>query len=72
MSTFVARDPGGHRRMPTASCRGTDDNQEPRLRRDYSDPVGSDLAPVPMVVDSYSSFNGVVVDPVNDSGYAMS
>jgi DNA-binding beta-propeller fold protein YncE len=46
---------------------GTDDVQEPRLAVPASsDAAGGDLPPVRMVVDPYPSFNGVVVDSVND------
>lgn len=45
----------------------TNDGQEQRLIIPTStDQGGADLAPVRMVVDPYPSFNGVVVDPVND------
>ena len=44
-----------------------EDGQEQRLTiPTSSDQGGADLAPVRMVVDPYPSFNGVVVDPVND------
>jgi DNA-binding beta-propeller fold protein YncE len=46
---------------------GIDDVQEPRLAVPASsDAAGGDLPPVRMVVDPYPSFNGVVVDSVND------
>lgn len=44
-----------------------EDGQEQRLAIPASsDQGGADLAPVRMVVDPYPSFNGVVVDAVND------
>jgi DNA-binding beta-propeller fold protein YncE len=65
---FVAQMQAAADRDSTCTMPPLDENgQEPRLAIPKStDQGGADLAPVRMVVDPYPSFNGVVVDPIND------
>jgi DNA-binding beta-propeller fold protein YncE len=65
---FVAQTQAAAERDSTCTMPPLDgEGQEPRLAIPTStDAGGADLAPVRMVVDPYPSFNGVVVDSVND------